>query len=161
MTGPLLILAILSVIGGYFGVVHWLAPLFGEHHAQVSTLIRVLPTIAGVAGIVLAYLMYGRKANPAEGMEVPVDVWHKAALNKWYVDELYDAVIVRPTTALADGFWKIVDVKAIDATVNDTAQVTGLLGGALRLWQTGNVQNYATSFLVGAMAILGLGYYLW
>jgi NADH-quinone oxidoreductase subunit L len=74
---------------------------------------------------------------------------------------MYDAVVVRPMTALADGFWKLVDVKVIDATVNDTAQVTGMFGGALRLWQTGNVQNYAMSFLVGAMAILGLGYYLW
>jgi NADH-quinone oxidoreductase subunit L len=161
MTGPLVILAVFSTIGGYFGVVHWLAPLFGEHHAQVPVLIRVLPTVAGLVGIALAYLMYGRKANPAEGVGEPVDVWHKGALNKWYVDELYDAAIVRPVAALADGFWKIVDVKAIDATVNDTAQVTGMLGGALRLWQTGNVQNYAMSFLVGAMAILGLGYYLW
>ena len=106
-------------------------------------------------------IMYGRKANPAEGMEEPVAVWHKGALNKWYIDELYDAVVVRPMTALADVFWKLVDVKVIDATVNDTAQVTGMFGGALRLWQTGNVQNYAMSFLVGAMAILGLGYYLW
>ena len=162
MVGPLLILAVFSIIGGYFGVVHWLSPIFGEYHAQVPLLIRVLPTVMGVVGIVIAYLMYGRKANPAEGMEQePTDVWHKLVLNKWYVDEIYDAVIVRPTTVLADGFWKIIDVKTIDATVNDTAQVTGMLGGTLRLWQTGNVQNYAMSFLVGAMVILGLGYYLW
>jgi NADH-quinone oxidoreductase subunit L len=162
MTGPLLILAVLSIMGGYFAVVHWLSPIFGEHHAQVPLLIRVMPTAVGVAGIVIAYLMYGRKENPAEGMEQePTEVWHKLALNKWYVDEIYDALIVRPTTMLADGFWKVIDVKAIDATVNDTAQVTGMLGGALRLWQTGNVQNYAMSFLVGAMVILGLGYYLW
>jgi len=164
MTGPLVILAVLSIIGGWsfvFPIGHWLSPLFGEHHAHVSAFIKWLPTVAGVTGIFLAYLMYGRKINPAEGMEEPVDFWHKAALNKWYIDELYDAVVVRPMTALADGFWKIVDVKIIDATVNDTAQVTGMIGGALRLWQTGNVQNYATSFLIGAMVILGLGYYLW
>lgn len=162
MIGPLVILALLSIIGGYFSVVHWLSPIFGEHHAHVPTLIQVLPTVVGVVGIVLAYLMYGRKANPAEGMEQePTEVWHKLVLNKWYVDEIYDAIIVRPMTALADGFWKIIDVKTIDATVNDTAQVTGMLSGALRLWQTGNVQNYAMSFLVGAMVILGLGYYLW
>ena len=128
---------------------------------HVPAFVQWLPTIMGGIGIVLAYVMYGRKVNPAEGMEEPVDAWHKGALNKWYVDEIYDAAIVRPMTALADGFWKVVDVKFIDAAVNDTAQVTGLVGGVLRLWQTGNVQNYAMSFLIGAMAILGLGYYLW
>jgi NADH-quinone oxidoreductase subunit L len=164
MTGPLVILAVLSVIGGWsfvFPVGQWLEPIFGGHHPHVPALIRWLPTVMGGSGIFLAYIMYGRKANPAEGMEEPVAVWHKGALNKWYIDEIYDTIVVRPMTALADGFWKLVDVKVIDATVNDTAQVTGMFGGALRLWQTGNVQNYAMSFLVGAMAILGLGYYLW
>ncbi|NOT53045.1 MAG: NADH-quinone oxidoreductase subunit L [Deltaproteobacteria bacterium] len=165
MTVPLVILAVLSVIGGWssvFPIGDWLKPIFGGHHPDVPAFIRLMPTVMGIVGIVLAYLMYGRKANPAEGMDdLPIDAWHKGALNKWYIDEIYDAWIVRPMTALADGFWKIVDIKGIDATVNDTAQASGMFGGALRLWQTGNVQSYAMSFLIGAMAIFGLGYYLW
>ena len=75
------------------------------------------------------------------------------------MDEIYDAVVVRPVAAASNWLWQVWDTQVIDGTVNGTARWVETNGLLLRLWQTGNVQNYAVSFLMGAMVILG--YYLW
>jgi NADH-quinone oxidoreductase subunit L len=162
MAGPLLVLAVLSVVGGYFPVLRWLEPVFGElHEGAIPLLIKWMPTIAGAIGIVVAYSMYGMNPKVAESLnEVPTGL-RKVLWNKWYVDEIYDATIVRPFAAMANWFWKFVDTEVIDGTVNGTANLMEDWAKGIRHWQTGNVQNYAMSFLIGAMAILGLGYYLW
>jgi NADH-quinone oxidoreductase subunit L len=83
---------------------------------------------------------------------------YQLLLNKWYVDELYDLVVVRPVVGVAHWFWQVWDALVIDGIVNTTARLFEFIGLLLRLWQTGNVQSYALSFLIGAMALLG--YYL-
>jgi NADH-quinone oxidoreductase subunit L len=84
---------------------------------------------------------------------------YRLLANKYYVDEIYDAIIVRPLVTASNWLWQVWDTLVIDGTVNGTAYTIEANGLLLRLWQTGNVQNYALSFLVGAMVILG--YYLW
>ena len=123
-------------------------------------MIRWLPTIAGAVGIVLAFFMYGTNTKAVEKMnEAPVGL-RKLLWNKWYVDEIYDATVVRFTGWLADRFWKDVDTKVIDGTVNGSARLMEYWASTIRVIQTGNVQNYAMSFLVGVTVILFLGVYL-
>jgi NADH-quinone oxidoreductase subunit L len=158
---PLVILAVFSVIGGKLPLLHWLSPLFHAGHVEVPELIRWLPTVAGAAGILLAFFMYGMTAKTVEQMnEAPVGI-RNLLWNKWYVDEAYDAFFVKPTAALANVFWKGVDTQVIDGTVNGTASLVGYWGSMIRVLQTGNVQSYALSFLVGVTVILFLGVYLW
>ena len=78
------------------------------------------------------------------------------SLNKWYMDELYDAWIVKPTTEAADILWRGVDVAVIDAAVNGVARVVTFWSGMLRLLQSGQVQHYALAMALGAVAILGV-----
>ncbi len=161
MTIPLIILAVFSVFGGTLPLIPWLSPLFHAGHVEVPGMIRWLPTIAGAVGIVLAFFMYGTNAKAVEKMnEAPVGL-RDLLWNKWYVDEIYDATVVRFTGWLADRFWKDVDTKVIDGTVNGSARLMEYWGSTIRVLQTGNVQNYAMSFLVGVTVILFLGVYLW
>jgi NADH-quinone oxidoreductase subunit L len=161
MTIPLIILAVLSVIGGYLPLLDWLSSLFHAGHVEVPDMIRWLPTIAGAVGIALAFFLYGTNTRAVTKMnEEPVGL-RKVLWNKWYVDEIYDAAIVKPTASLADVFWRGVDTRVIDGAVNGTARLMELWASAIRVIQTGNVQNYAMSFLVGVTVILFLGVYLW
>ena len=159
MTGPLIVLAGLSVIGGYFSVPHFLAAVFAHHPAHVSFVIRYLPTLVGLAGIGLAYVLYVREPGRAERLGQQLATLHGLLLNKYYIDEIYQAVFVRPVLLASQWLWQVWDTQVIDRLVNGTAQTADASGSALRLWQTGNVQTYALSFLAGAMLILG--YYLW
>ncbi|MBI3247498.1 MAG: NADH-quinone oxidoreductase subunit L [Deltaproteobacteria bacterium] len=160
MTVPLAILAVLSVVGGYIPLLHFLSPMFGGHHeAEVPSLVKYLPTVVGIGGIALAYVMYVLNPAIAESAASSLSAFHKLLFNKYYVDEIYDAVIVRPIAGISNWLWQVWDAIVIDGTVNGAAHTMQANGSLLRLWQNGNVQNYALSFLIGAMAILG--YYLW
>jgi len=75
-------------------------------------------------------------------------------VNKFYVDELYDVIIVRPFEWLARALWKVVDVLIIDGVLNAAAFLIELTGDFLRFLQTGNVRNYALTFLLGLIALL-------
>jgi NADH-quinone oxidoreductase subunit L len=160
MTCTLVVLAVLSLVGGYFTLPHLLGPIFGEpHEAQAPFLIKYLPTLVGLGGIGLAYQMYIRDPGMAERLSQQFSGFYQLLAHKYYVDEIYDAIIVQPLVAASTWLWEVWDTLVIDRTVNGAAYTVEANGLLLRLWQTGNVQNYALSFLVGAMVILG--YYLW
>ena len=159
MTMPLMVLAILSLIGGYFTVPELLSPLYGHAHPHVSPLVKYLPTLLGLGGIGLAYRLYVQDPATTDRLSRQFAGLHQLLLNKYYVDELYEAAIVRPLLAASDWLWKVWDTVVIDGLVNGTAQVIQANGSVLRFWQTGNVQTYALSFCCGAIVILG--YYLW
>jgi NADH-quinone oxidoreductase subunit L len=84
----------------------------------------------------------------------------RVLLNKYYVDEIYDAAIVQPIQIISeDGLWKGVDVGVIDRAVNGVGRIVGGSGDVLRRLQTGSVRTYAASLFLGVVLILG--YYLW
>ncbi len=171
MTWPLMILAVGSIFTGWLGAPeylwgsrwdHWLAPTFGavaEHHGTVSTelLVTALTLAVVAAGIYLAYLMYG-KPGAQTAQQTANGIFYDISLNKYYVDEIYDFVFVRPFTALAKFFASIVDPWVIDGAVNGLAATVRGFSTVWRGLQTGNVQHYAAMFLVGALALLA--YYL-
>ncbi|MGZ8443891.1 MAG: NADH-quinone oxidoreductase subunit L [Candidatus Binatia bacterium] len=171
MTWPLMILAVGSIFSGWLGAPeylwgsrwdHWLAPIFGPaagHHDSVSTelLVTALTLAVVTAGIYLAYLMYGRP-GARTAQQTANGIFYDISLNKYYVDEIYDFVFVRPFTALAKFFASIVDPWVIDGAVNGLAATVRGFSTVWRGLQTGNVQHYAAMFLVGALALLA--YYL-
>ena len=172
MTLPLIVLAVLALAGGYvslpFGLgdpfAHFLAPVLGGHHgsphpvALESTLMG-LSVAAAVGGFLAVYLMYVAQPTLPARMAARLHGVYELLLNKYFVDELYDAAFVRPVVRLANWLWRAFDVRLIDGIVNGTARGVMVEGQWSRRWQTGNVQHYALSLLLGALLIVG--YYAW
>jgi len=172
MLVPLLVLSVGAVFTGYvfydFFVGHdqeafWNGAIFNGpdnhvlHHAhEVPAWVPLAPTVAGVAGIALAYVLYmfapgipGKLASSFGGL-------YRFLLNKWYFDELYDAIFVKPAQALARAFWKTGDVKLIDGMPNGAAALAvDAAQGAVKL-QTGRVANYAFTMIIGLVAFVSL-----
>jgi NADH-quinone oxidoreductase subunit L len=130
------------------------------HHAHLVPLwVKLAPLVVAVAGILLAWWMY--LLNPLLPFRLAERFGgiHRFLLNKWYFDELYDAVIVRPCLAIARGFWRVGDALLIDGVPNGLAWLTaGTSRQAVKL-QTGSLATYAFVMLIGVVALIGL--YLW
>ncbi len=119
-----------------------------------------LSTVVALGGIGVAAFFFLANRRAADAVARQFAALRTLLWNKYYVDEIYDAVIVQPLKLLSEfGLWKVVDARIIDGIVNGTAWTVGLFGGVLRLTQTGSVRAYAAS-LVGGV-VLVLGYYLW
>jgi len=172
MTIPLVVLGVLSFVGGYVGLPFglgnpfgdFLAPVFGHHGHTAHPLgleLGLMATSVGLAafGFCVAYVMY--MANPALPARLAASArsLYQLLLNKYWVDEIYDAVFVQPIVRGSNWLWSFFDVKVIDGAVNGTAEAVMANGRVWRLLQTGNVQHYALSVLLGAVLILG--YYIW
>jgi NADH-quinone oxidoreductase subunit L len=168
MTLPLVILAIGSIFAGWLGAPEylwgsrwdrWLEPVFGAaqaHHGSVSAEIMVtLITLAIVSiGIYLAYLNYGRAGARVDAGFGAGGLLYRLSLNKYYIDEIYDRVFVRPFTASSEFFAQFIDLRVIDGTVNGIATATRSVSSIWLGLQTGNVQQYLAAFLVGVLALL-------
>ncbi len=129
-----------------------------DHEALELTLMGVSSTIA-LVGIGFAAFIWLRRRDIADGAARSLAPIHRTLLNKYYVDEIYDAVIVKPIHALSrDGLWKA-DAKIVDGAVNGVASIVNSLAGVMRQVQTGSVRAYAGSLFVGV--VLLLGYYFW
>ena len=100
-----------------------------------------------------------RRPEVAEGLSQKYSVLYQLSLNKWWVDEIYDRIIVKPLKAFADWCWTVFDVKGIDGAVNGTAWTANKTGGILRKLQTGFVQNYALSIVIGLVVMLALAFF--
>ena len=162
VTVPLLVLALLSVAAGYFGIFEFLAPALpgpaaraaGTHHGQAATVIMAVATLMGLAGIAAAYYVYVKAPGLSDRLAQQWQRLYRLSLNKWFVDEAYDRTIVRPTFTLADRLWQKVDVAIIDGAVNGTARAIAWWGWLMRLFQSGQTQHYALGMALGAVVIL-------
>ena len=175
MTLPLWILAIGSIVAGYFGKIpfthlnwlgQWMEPVIahvgegghGEHHALGLELILVgLSVVAAAAGIFVAWRLYGRNRGLEGGQEL-ADRYpraHGLLLNKYWIDEVYDVIVVRPLAWIARMCWKAIDTIVINGTVHVGAFLVELTGDLGRFSTTGNVRNYALYFFVAALALFG------
>ena len=127
------------------------------HHVhEVPGWVPLAPTIVGLGGIALAYVMYMFAPSLPGALARAFPGVHRFLLNKWYFDELYDAIFVRPARALARGLWKIGDVRIIDGVPNGlAASVAGAARQAVAL-QTGRVASYAFTMIVGLVVLVSL-----
>jgi NADH-quinone oxidoreductase subunit L len=119
-----------------------------------------LSSLIAFAGIGIAMFLFLQNPAASERVAEQFSGLRTLLLNKYYVDEVYDAVIVQPIKNTSEkALWKVVDAAGIDGVVNGTAQSIGALSELLRRIQTGSVRAYAASLLLGA--VLVLGYYVW
>ena len=177
MTVPLVILAFLSAIAGFVG----LPEVFGERANRLAAFLDpIFPAIGpratetghalpattewllmgasvavAVVGILIAWNWYAKRAGrPAERAAAAFPALYRLIGEKFRIDELYDVLFVRPFLGLARILWKVVDVLIIDGVLNAGAFIVELVGDVLRFLQTGNVRNYALTFLLGIVALL-------
>jgi NADH-quinone oxidoreductase subunit L len=171
MIVPLVILAVLSVVGGYVGMpfqegghafAKWLHPVLaagghGAAHHEVprSTEWMLIVASVGVAGIGLLTALFAYLWNPgvATGLRNAFAGLHRLLENKYWVDEVYDAIVVRPFVAISEWMWRFWDAKVVDGIVNGVG--TTLEGGSaiLKLFQNGYVGTYALFITLGVIAL--------
>jgi NADH-quinone oxidoreductase subunit L len=108
-----------------------------------------------VLGLLLAGKWYAKeKSRTPARIAARFPALYGLVAERFRVDELYDALIVRPFVWLSRVLWKVVDVLLIDGVLNAGAFLVELIGDSLRFLQTGNVRNYALTFLLGIVALL-------
>jgi len=172
MTGPLIILAVLSAIGGFVGfpvVEGWnkfeafLAPVFPKgavaeaaHHAVgFEVIMMIVSIIIAVLGIALAYKMYIKDPRLPDQVAERYKPLYSMIANKYWVDEIYDWVFVGPLIRFSVFLWKIIDEILVDGTVNGVAALARGFSEIFKRLQTGNIQSYALSILIGIVFLVG------
>jgi NADH-quinone oxidoreductase subunit L len=156
MIGPLAVLAALSLGGGYFfKIPEFLAPLFPpveEGHDIGPMLVSVA---FGFAGIALAWLFYVAKPGLPDQAAATFSGLYKLIYNKYFVDEVYEAVVVNPVVSGSrEVLWKGVDVAVVDGAVNGMGNRAREIGGVLQRLQSGNIRSYAAWVLLGSVVLL-------
>ena len=185
MWAPLAVLAVLSVVGGWANIPealpllpavewlhHWLEPVFApaiavkeahgfapEYRAPVGggeALWAGISAVIAIAAVTATVRVLSPKPVPTEAEAVAPTGFARVLHDKWYVDELYDRAIVRPSLALWRACWRIVDAAIIDGAVNGAGRAARLLGWAGGQLQTGRVTTYLVAFMLGALLVLGV-----
>ena len=177
MTIPLMILAVLSVIGGYIGIPelfsgengnkfeNFLRPVYENAERKISSsvnhthfeeiLLMVLSVVLALCAIYSAYIIYTRKKEIAEKISTMFKGLYIVLFNKYYIDEIYEAVIIKPIQLISEKFlWKFTDNKVIDGVVNGTGVIIEKSSNVIKKLQTGITQFYAVVMMVGIAAVL-------
>jgi NADH-quinone oxidoreductase subunit L len=173
MLAPLMILALLSLVGGLVGwgnhFEHFLAPVFGTGEATAetashSTEMLLMGVSVGVAllGWWLAYQLYYQRPELPQKIADSLGSFYQAVAHKYYIDELYAALFVKP---LVDGstriLWQGVDRKIIDAAVNDAGDGARHVSDEVRHMQSGNIRSYASWIAVGSAVVIAFMIWMW
>ena len=165
VTGPLVVLALLSVLGGalnlpgVYTLEHWLEhTLEGLHAAEFNIVLAAIATLVALSGILLAYFVYGRKpatrATAVDPLETHMSGLFNLLSNRWKVDELYNYLFVRSFQAVAGFLSRTIDQELIDGVANGFGALTTKTAELVRRLQTGFVRSYALIVLFGVVAIL-------
>jgi NADH-quinone oxidoreductase subunit L len=129
-----------------------------DHRAEL--LLMAFSSGIAAAGIGIAFYFFLRRRDTADRVAASFAGVHRLLLNKYYVDEIYDAAIVQPIKRSSEhGLWRVVDAGLIDGAVNGAGSVVNGASAILRRLQTGSMRAYALSVFVGVVLILG--YYVW
>ena len=122
------------------------------HHSPL--LVKISPLIVGIAAIYLAYLFYIKKTDLPSKLADKFRIFYKISLNKWYFDEIYEAILIKPTKKIGNFFWKILDVKFVDGVPNAAAAFCRVASSRVSKFQTGYLYNYALWMVLGLVVIL-------
>jgi NADH-quinone oxidoreductase subunit L len=173
MLAPLMILALLSVVGGFVGVgnrfENFLAPVFGSPAAEAvgeaanqgtEFLLMGISVVIAFLGAGLAWLLYISQPELPQKIAAALGGFYETVLNKYYIDELYAKIFVKP---LVDGstsiLWQGIDRKVIDNSVNEAADGARAVSDNVRHMQSGNLRSYAGWIAAGAAVVLA--YMIW
>lgn len=167
MLFPLLILSIGAIFAGMFfksdfigetSATFWKNSivLAGAEEHEISKLVYFSPLIAAILGIILAYVNYVGQPNLPVILAKTFPKTHKFLLNKWYIDELYNFIFVKPAYAIGRNFSNIIDASIIDKLgPNGVASVVYRLSRVVTKWQSGYVYHYALVTLIGSIVFIG------
>ncbi len=172
MTIPLVVLGVLSVVGGFIGLPAWLgsnrffrflepslALAVTAEHAESSHAVEMgfaaLSILAGLAGVYAAYRLFLARPDAADALAARWKGIHRLLFRKYYVDELYDAAVVHPIlNSSTRTLWKQADAGIIDGAVNGTGEAIRGMASILKNVQNGLIRSYAAWILLGTVAIL-------
>ena len=173
MTVPLMVLAVGSLLwgfwgvpeafGGHFSIGEWLKPAltYGQthaahgHHEGPAVLLAVVSTTLGLAFGLLGWFKYKDRARLGAGLRGEVPLPPRLLVNKYYVDEGVELYLLRPIRWFGNLLWKLFDVIIIDGLgVNLPGALARVFGDFTALFQTGRVRNYALSMALGAAILL-------
>lgn len=173
MTIPLIALAVLSVIGGFIGIPavfggghalnQFLAPVFetsnalhAPHHLSHSAELILMGIVVALTGVVIfvAYTLYVKKKRVPTPEGTTLNGFHRLIYRKYYVDEVYDKVIVRPMNFLSKATDAVMERLLIDRIVNGTGRIVTWGGKTLRLVQTGNTGFYIFAMVISIIVLL-------
>jgi NADH-quinone oxidoreductase subunit L len=173
MLAPLMVLAVLSLVGGLVGwgnhFEHFLAPVFGAEEPAAEAASRMteyllmgISVLAAFSGWGLAYLLYYARPELPQKIADSLGSFYQAVVHKYYIDELYAAVFVKP---LIDGstriLWQDVDRKIIDAAVNDAGDGARHVSDEVRHMQSGNIRSYAGWIAAGSAVVIAFMIWMW
>ena len=175
MTIPLVVLAVLAIVAGFIGIPHvlggshwlehFLAPVFKQSeiyaHGHKLTHSTEYVLMGVTVTITILMILFARNKFVSKGF-VPADDSVKQGFiprllaNKYYVDEFYNAIIVKPLNGLASFSYKFLELKAVDAIVNGVGKLVVFISGQARKLQTGNTGFYIFAMVIGILVILAL-----
>jgi len=163
---PLVVLAVLSIIGGYIGLpfqegghllTRWLHPVIAHeaHHLSESTEWALMAGSVGVGllGMLLAFRAYLWTPALATSIRARLEGVHRLLENKYWVDEVYHAIVVRPLMRVSEWLWRFWDATIVDGIVNGVGYTIEGGSAILKLFQTGFVGTYALFITLGVIAL--------
>ena len=179
MLGPLVALAVLSLIGGWVAApalwggrdyfADFLGPVFGSAEAaravsegavgaqQLEWTLAAVAVVSALVGLGVAWWMYLSRPDQPEKLAKSLRPAYDTLLNKYWVDEIYAAIVVSPLMWISTNvLWKFVDVGGIDGTVNGIANGAASIGDRVRHTQSGNTRSYAVWVVIGAIVIIAV-----
>jgi NADH-quinone oxidoreductase subunit L len=179
MLGPLVMLAVLSVIGGWVAApalwggpdyfADFLGPVFGSAEGaravsegavgahQLELILAAVAVASALIGLGVAFWLYIRQPGKPEALAKSMRGVYTTLLNKYYVDEFYAATVVKPLMWVSTNvLWKFIDVAGIDGTVNGIASSATSLGDTVRHTQSGNTRSYAVWVVIGALVVIAV-----
>ena len=173
MLVPLMILAVLSIVGGWVGIggrfEHFLAPVFqsgveaaheAESHNSMEEILMLVSVTVAVCGFALAWLLYIKKPRLPKQIAEGLGSIYRAVFNKYYVDEFYARLFVKPLLLGSTNIlWKGVDKGVIDAALDGSASGAREVSDSVRHMQSGNLRSYAGWIAAGAAAVIA--YMIW
>ena len=157
MLAPLVVLAFLSLFGGFlFNVPKILEGMFPlAEEVPGEAMLMGISIAAGLIGIGMSYYMYVVNPKLPQQVSDSLGGFYRVVYNKYFVDEIYDATVVNPmVTGSRSLLWKVMDQGLIDGAVNGVGHESMLAGGWLRMLQSGNIRTYATWVVLGSVALL-------
>jgi NADH-quinone oxidoreductase subunit L len=156
MTGPLVILAILSLAGGwYFNIPHYLEGMFQTGEEGNSLFPQIISVVTALFGIAVAGHLYLGRNDMADSLARTFKHSYDIIYNKYFVDEMYDAAIVKPTIGISRNvLWRFVDNWIVDGIVNGVGSQTRNIGSLLRNLQSGSIRSYAAWVVCGSVLLI-------
>jgi NADH-quinone oxidoreductase subunit L len=163
MRGPLVILALLSVCGGWIGMEHFgvfLAPSVGALHTEsgstsLEIILSIVAVLVALEGWLIADKFYRRKPERPAQYAAALPAGYKLLANKYYVDEFYGATVVKPLLGFSKYILEwVVDVGILGGAAWLLGGIATFAGAILQRWQSGNLRSYAAWLAAGAAAVL-------